>query len=95
MFEISWGELLLALGVALVFLTPEDALKMTRKVIQGWRKFKSMFDGVRHEVEQALLLDEVREATKTIRGDDGKDYESFSLDDVEDRSRPKAEARDE
>ncbi len=107
MFEVSWGEILLMLTAAVLFLKPEDLPKVLRSVIKAWRWLKRFVQDVHAQIDKTLMLDELQEtqkeitqSVKMIQGDDGQHYASYALDDVVDASRkpvaaPKNESADE
>jgi Tat protein translocase TatB subunit len=86
MFDISFGELILVVAVAVIFIRPEDVPKVLRAVANAVRwvrstthELKSVFDDVANE---SGLKDVARDLTikpTLIKGDDGKYYEAYDV----------------
>lgn len=92
MFDISFGELILVLAVAVMFIGPKELPVVVRACARGIFRIKHFM----HEVR--LVMDELAEESgvsdikremeeeyardvKMIRGDDGKWYEAYDISD--------------
>ncbi len=86
MFDISFGELILVVAIAIIFLKPEDVPKVLRAVAKAirWvketsREFTSIFDDL---AKESGIKDIERDLTikpTLVKGDDGKYYEAYDL----------------
>ena len=72
MFDISWGELLIVLVVALVVVGPKDLPKFTRKAGQWAGRARAMADQFRKsfdEMARQAELDELRAEVERLKTD--------------------------
>lgn len=87
MFDFSLAELALIVIVAVVFIGPKELpvviktiAKMLRSARELMREIHGAFDDLAKESGVKEATDEILSETKMIQGDDGKLYESYSLD---------------
>jgi Tat protein translocase TatB subunit len=78
MFDFSFGELALLAVIALLVVGPEKMPELARTVGKWVGYFRRTMNNVRSEVEQQLLLDEMRKEAEKLRG-----YAKEPLDAVE------------
>ncbi len=78
MFDLSFGELCMIGGVGLIVLGPKQLTVAVRYVRNMLRQVKEATSSIQHQVN--TLLDE--DETRSITGDDGKEYECFTLPDM-------------
>ncbi|MEL5848574.1 MAG: Sec-independent protein translocase protein TatB [Candidatus Igneacidithiobacillus chanchocoensis] len=78
MFDFSFGELALLAVIALIVVGPEKMPELARTVGKWVGYFRRTMNNVRSEVEQQLLLDEMRKEAEKLRG-----YAKEPLDAVE------------
>lgn len=85
MFDLSLGEILLVIVVAVVFIGPKELPVVVRAIAKGMRavrglvkEVQSAFDGLAEESG----IKELKKDIKLIQGDDGQMYESFTMPEV-------------
>lgn len=85
MFDISLGEIALALIIAIVAIGPKEL----PTVLRALGRWLSQWRGLMHELRDGfdeltgeLSLDD--SAPKHIRGDDGQMYEAYDVSELED-----------
>ena len=79
MFDFSFGELLVVAVVGLLVLGPKEfpvVLRYLRGIIRSLRETS---EALRAQVDEMLDMEDMRAATRFIKGEDGKLYESFGL----------------
>jgi len=72
MFDISWGELLIVMVVALVVVGPKDLPKLMRKAGQWLGRARAMADQFRKsfdEMARQAELDELRAEVERLKSD--------------------------
>lgn len=89
MFDLSFGEILLVAVAAVVFIGPKDVPVVLRAVTRGLnylksltRELKAAFDELAKESGLEDAKNEFEREVRYIRGDDGKLYESYNIDDL-------------
>ena len=79
MFDFSFGELLVVAVVGLVVLGPKEFPVVLRYLRGMMRSIRETSDALKQQMDEMLDMDEVRSATRFIKGEDGKLYQSFGL----------------
>lgn len=69
MFDASFPEIVLILLVALIVIGPERLPKVARTIGFWVGRARSMFNGMRNEVEREIQLDELRQAERDLKKD--------------------------
>lgn len=106
MFDISFGEILVIVVVAVLLIGPKDLPVVIRSVARGIGQMKRFVHDIKEafsEVAEASgitdLEAELDKQMTLIRGDDGKLYPAYDIDDFVDGSEsvalPKSEAADD
>ncbi len=67
MFDFSFGELALLAIIALLVVGPERLPELARKAGRWYGALRRTVDHARSEVEQQLLLDELRQEARKLR----------------------------
>ncbi|MGC8467697.1 MAG: Sec-independent protein translocase protein TatB [Acidithiobacillus sp.] len=67
MFDFSFGELALLAVIALLVVGPERLPELARKAGRWYGALRRTVDNARSEVEQQLLLDELRQEARKLR----------------------------
>jgi len=67
MFDFSFGELALLAIIALLVVGPERLPELARKAGRWYGALRRTVDNARSEVEQQLLLDELRQEARKLR----------------------------
>ena len=78
MFDFSFGELALLAVIALLVVGPEKLPELARTAGKWVGYFRRTVNNVRSEVEQQLLLDEMRKEAEKLKG-----YANEPLQEVE------------
>ncbi|SUO97218.1 Sec-independent protein translocase protein TatB [Suttonella ornithocola] len=60
MFDIGFWELVTIAIIGIVVVGPDKLPEVVRKVMATVRKFRRMFDDVKHDIERELEIDEMR-----------------------------------
>jgi sec-independent protein translocase protein TatB len=88
MFDLSLGEIMLVVIVAAVFIGPKEMPVVIRGIAKLMKSIRALaseiraaFDELAKETGTKDALDEMNDSIRYIRGDDGKLYESYSLED--------------
>ena len=68
MFDFSFGELALLAVIALLVVGPEKLPELARTAGKWVGYFRRTVNNVRSEVEQQLLLDEMRKEAEKLKG---------------------------
>lgn len=68
MFGLGVGEILLILGLALIFIGPERLPDLARSLARGYAEFKRSFDEVKNSIEKDLRSTEVEELLRQGKG---------------------------
>jgi sec-independent protein translocase protein TatB len=82
MFEFSLSELLVICVVALVVLGPKELPVVARTLRDAVRYVRRMSASVQSHINEVLDEDDRKGITNLIKGDDGKFYEAFNLDEI-------------
>lgn len=85
MLGFSWGEIAMVAVVAILVLRPEDMPATIRQVLEWVRDIRKMASNLMDEakaVAKEAGLDEVIQAKRMIKGDDGALYESYETSDL-------------
>ncbi len=82
MFDLSFGELLVIAIVGLIIIGPKDLPVVARYLRNIFRSIRETTASIRQQMDEALDVEELRDATRMIEGDDGTLYESFDLEDT-------------
>ncbi|MEZ5690979.1 MAG: hypothetical protein R3D71_04860 [Rickettsiales bacterium] len=90
MFDLSISEILLVAIIGIVFIKAEDLPVVMKSVVSAIRKLRSFADEIRRtfsEISREAGIEdmekEINADIKMIKGDDGKYYESYSIDNIE------------
>lgn len=93
MFDISFGEILVVIIVAIVFIGPKDMPVVIRAIVRGMvqikrfcHEVKEMFDQIAKESGISDIKDELDDDIHYIRGNDGKLYPAYDMDDFIDKN---------
>jgi len=88
MLDFSFGEILLVVTVAVVFLRPSDVPVVVRAVTKAVAQFKRLTRELRdafHEVARESGVEEIqqdiRREMRAVTGEDGKEYVAYDIDD--------------
>lgn len=94
MFDISFGELAVLAVIALLVVGPDKLPELARTAGKWYGAARRAFMGVKSEVEQQLLLDELRRESVKLRDLGGEDIFAPSKQAAADtaESAPPAEA---
>ncbi len=83
MFDFSFAELLVICVVGLLVLGPKELPAVVRALRNVMRRIKQTTAALQAQINEVLDDDELQEAKKLIKGDDGTLYEAFDLSDIE------------
>lgn len=87
MFDLSLLELAVIAGVGLLIIKPEDMPQVVRGIKSALRYIRDLWS----EVSDVFSLDdEPKSDTKMIKGDDGRWYESYAVDDEPEEKKPES-----
>ena len=96
MLDLSFAEIALVAVAGVVFLKPKDLPAIVRtaaKAMRSLRAFSKELRDVFEEVSKESGLkdaaDEVNAELRMIRGDDGKMYEAYKVDDSKTPTNPR------
>lgn len=67
MFDFSFGELVLLGSIALLVVGPEKLPELARTAGKWYGAMRRTMNGLRTEVEQQLLLEDLRKETEKLR----------------------------
>jgi sec-independent protein translocase protein TatB len=103
MFDLSFGEIMLVVLVAVVFIGPNElpvvvkaAASAMRSVRGLMRELRGAFDDLAKESGLKDTAEEITKEIKMIKGDDGEMYESYDLSTVMlPKTTPKPQIKDE
>lgn len=91
MFDISFGEILIIISIAILFVKPEDLPTILKKIAKTFRNIKKIFTDINSGISNILELDEIQEdqaKTKnairksTIIGLDGEKHIAYDVADT-------------
>ncbi len=89
MFDVSFGELVLLMLVAVIFIRPKDVPVVIRSVAMVIKYFrdlgaeiKQVFDDIAKEAGVDDIKSKLDAEIELIKGDDGKFYESYKMPDI-------------
>jgi Tat protein translocase TatB subunit len=89
MFDLSFGELLLVVVVALVFIGPKELPTVVRALAKAMRALRSLaaqvqqlFDELAKESGVKDVKQTLEQDIKLIQGDDGQMYEAYDVETV-------------
>ncbi len=96
MLDISFGELVLVVAFAVMFIRPEDVPAVLRAMARGYAKLRRMmhelreaFDDIARETGLEEARRDIERQTTLIEGDDGDMYEAYTLDTLKELSPPR------
>jgi Tat protein translocase TatB subunit len=89
MFDLSFGEILLVVVIAVIFIGPKDMPVVLRAVARGMRQVKSLsgelkkaFDELADESGLKEAQADIDREMRKITGDDGEEYEAYDISDL-------------
>lgn len=80
MFDLSFGEIIMVVVVAVVFIGPKELPTVIRALSKGLKAVRALTAEVRgmfDDLAKESGVDELKSEVKMIQGDDGKWYESY------------------